>query len=114
EVSGERPIRRRPGVRGFFAYGLKKALRPFLRWYVEPLAAEQRSYNDALLKLVDELSERADQAASREEAALRSLTELEERLARLARPPGRGGGTAPPPTGAAPAASGALPRSLPH
>ena len=94
-VSAERPIRRRPGVKGFFAYGLKKALRPFLRWYVEPLAAEQRSYNDALLKLADELSERADVAASREEAARRSLTELEERLARLERRPAAGGAPAP-------------------
>jgi SAM-dependent methyltransferase len=76
-VSAERPIRRRPGVKGFFAYGLKKALRPFLRWYVEPLAAEQRSYNDALLKLVDELAE------------------LEERLARLERRRAAGGASAP-------------------
>jgi len=95
-VSAERPIRRRPGVRGFLAYGLKKVLRPFLRWYVEPLAAEQRSYNDALLKLVDEMSERADQAASREEAARRSLTELEERLARLERRPAGGSAPGPP------------------
>src|SRR5262245_5073318 len=108
-VSAERPIRRRPGVRGFFAYGLKKALRPFLRWYVEPLAAEQRSYNDARLKLVDELSERADQAASREEAALRSLTELEERLARLERRPARGGEPAPAQTVAAQPAAAAFP-----
>ena len=100
-VSAERPIRRRPGARGFFAYGLKKALRPFLRWYVEPLAAEQRSYNDALLKLVDELSERADLAASREQAARRSLTELEERLARLERRPAAGGAPAPPQSSAA-------------
>jgi SAM-dependent methyltransferase len=95
-VSAERPIRRRPGARGLVAYGVKKALRPFLRWYVEPLAAEQRGYNDALLKLVDELSERADAAGTREDAARRSLTELEERLARLERRPATGGGTAPP------------------
>jgi SAM-dependent methyltransferase len=86
-VSAERPIRRRSGARGFVAYGVKKALRPFLRWYVEPLAAEQRGYNDALLKLVDELSERGDRAAAREETARRALTELEERLARLERRP---------------------------
>src|SRR5215831_7861046 len=73
-VSAERPIARRPGVRGFFAYGLKKALRPFLRWYVEPLAAEQRGYNDALLKLVDELSERTDRAEAREEESRRAVT----------------------------------------
>jgi SAM-dependent methyltransferase len=109
-VSAERPIRRRPGVRGFAAYGVKKAVRPFLRWYVEPLAAEQRSYNDALLKLVDELSERADTAASREEAARRSLTELEERLARLERRPvASGDGPAPAQTVAAQPAAAAFP-----
>jgi len=108
-VSAERPIRRRPGARGFVAYGVKKALRPFLRWYVEPLAAEQRGYNDALLKLVDELSERADRAQSREEAAQRSLTELGERLARVERRPA-GGGVAPPPqTVAAQPAAAAFP-----
>ena len=100
-VSAERPIRRQNGVRGFIAYGVKKALRPFLRWYVEPLAAEQRGYNDALLKLVDELSERADLAAAREEAARRSLTELEERLARVERRPAAGGAQAPAQTVAA-------------
>jgi SAM-dependent methyltransferase len=86
-VSAERPIRRRPGARGFVAYGVKKALRPFLRWYVEPLAAEQRGYNDALLKLFDELCERAERAAAGEEAARRSVAELEERLLRVERRP---------------------------
>jgi SAM-dependent methyltransferase len=86
-VSAERPIRRRPGAKGFVAYGVKKALRPFLRWYVEPLAAEQRGYNDAVLKLVDELSERADRAVAGEEAARRSLAEHEQRLTRVERRP---------------------------
>jgi SAM-dependent methyltransferase len=108
-VSAERPIRRRPGVRGFVAYGVKKALRPFLRWYVEPLAAEQRGYNDALLKLVDELSERTDLATAREEAARRSLTELAERLARLERRPAAGGAPAPAPTVASQPGAAAFP-----
>ena len=108
-VSAERPITRRPGLRGFAAYGIKKALRPFLRWYVEPLAAEQRGYNDALLKLVDDLSETADRAASREDAARRSLTELEERLARVERRPGPDGGAAPARTVAAQPAAAAFP-----
>jgi len=108
-VSAERLIRRRPGVRGFVAYGVKKALRPFLRWYVEPLAAEQRGYNDALLKLVDELSERADVAARREEGAHRSLTELEERLARIERRPAAGGAPAPAQTVAAQPRAAAFP-----
>src|SRR3954463_370838 len=39
---------------------VKRVLRKLMRWYVEPLAADQRLYNNALLKLVDSLSERAD------------------------------------------------------
>jgi O-antigen chain-terminating methyltransferase len=109
-VSAERPIRRRPGAKGYVAYGVKKALRPFLRWYVEPLAAEQRGYNDALLKLVDELSEQADRVGARQEASGRSLTELDERLARVERRP-RAGGAAPAPlqTVAAQPAAAAFP-----
>jgi SAM-dependent methyltransferase len=108
-VSAERPIRRRPGARGLAAFGVKRALRPFLRWYVEPLAAEQRGYNDALLKLVDDLSETADRANSRDEASRRSLTELEERLARLERRPRADGAPAPAQTVAAQPAAAAFP-----
>jgi len=108
-VSAERPIKRRPGLNGLVAYGVKRALRPFLRWYVEPLAAEQRGYNDAMLKLVDDLSETADRAASREEAARRSLAELEERLARLERRPTPDGAAPPAQTVAAQPAAAAFP-----
>jgi O-antigen chain-terminating methyltransferase len=38
--------------------------RPLLRWYVEPLAYEQRMFNDAALKLIDSLSERLDREAA--------------------------------------------------
>jgi len=71
----------------------KRVLRKLMRWYVEPLAADQRIYNDSVLKLVDALSERSDAAASARERAERLLGELEERLTRLER---RGtGGAAP-------------------
>ena len=68
----------------------KRFLRKFMRWYVEPLAADQRVFNDSLLKLVDGLSERADANASAREQAERLVRELEERLVRLER---RGVGT---------------------
>ena len=58
-VSAERPLERRPGIKGAIAYPVKRLLRPLLRWYVEPLAAEQRAFNDAVLKLVDDLYETA-------------------------------------------------------
>src|SRR5919199_4228867 len=44
------------GLKGF----VKRVLRKLMRWYVEPLAADQRLFNDAVLKLVDALSARAD------------------------------------------------------
>src|SRR5262249_21365704 len=59
-VTAERPIERRPGLKGAIAYPLKRLLRPFLRWYVEPVAYEQRMFNDAALKLIDALYEEVD------------------------------------------------------
>src|SRR5438128_1929774 len=93
-VSAERPIERRRGAKGLVAYALKLVLRPFLRWYVEPLAAEQRSFNDAVLKVVDDLYERSHQAASARDSAARTVAELEERLLRLERR-GAAGAAAP-------------------
>jgi SAM-dependent methyltransferase len=91
-VSAERPLIRRPGLKGAIAYPVKRLLRPFLRWYVEPLAAEQRGFNDAALKLVDDLYESSNRTAAAADSARRALTELEERLTRVER---RGGSPAP-------------------
>ena len=33
-------------------------LRRLMRWYVEPAFADQRAFNDAVLKLIDDLDER--------------------------------------------------------
>ena len=74
---------------------VKRALRKLMRWYVEPLAADQRVFNDSLLKLLDALSERADAAAAGREQAELLVRELEERLVRLER---RGSGGGAPPT----------------
>ena len=84
-VSAERPIERRPGLKGTVGRPIKLALRRVLRWYVEPLAAEQRSFNDATLKLIDDLYEQADAALAGREEAGRRVRELEERLLRLER-----------------------------
>jgi O-antigen chain-terminating methyltransferase len=59
-VTAERPLERRPGVKGAFSRPLKRLLRPLMRWYVEPLAYEQRMFNDAALKLIDALYEEID------------------------------------------------------
>jgi len=69
------------GPKGF----VKRLLRKLMRWYVEPLAADQRVFNDSLLKLLDALSERADAAAAGRAHAERLMGELEERLVRLER-----------------------------
>jgi hypothetical protein len=62
-VSADRPLVRRPGLEGALVYPVKKLLRPLLRWYVAPLARQQREFNEAILQLVDELLERTDPEA---------------------------------------------------
>ncbi len=39
-----------------------------MRWYVEPLAYDQRSFNAASLRLVDDLSEQVDRLQAEVEA----------------------------------------------
>jgi hypothetical protein len=36
-----------------------------MRWYVEPAMADQRAFNDALLKLIDDLDERISRLEQR-------------------------------------------------
>src|SRR5690242_13760201 len=50
-VSAERPIVGKGGP-------IKAVLRRLMRWYVEPAFADQRAFNDAVLKLIDDLDER--------------------------------------------------------
>ena len=87
-VSADRPFLYRPGrfgrLRGLALVPLKVVLRKLMRWYVEPLAADQRRFNGAVLRLADALAER--QAAARLELERRldtldeSLPDLERRL----------------------------------
>ena len=120
-VTAERPYLAKPGLagkaRGLLLMPVKAVLRRLMRWYVEPLATDQRAFNAALLRALDELSEqfggdlaraqgelaqaqgelsatlngqRAETAA--ETAALsdrltRLVDELEERVYRLERRP---------------------------
>jgi 2-polyprenyl-3-methyl-5-hydroxy-6-metoxy-1,4-benzoquinol methylase len=85
---------------------VKRFLRKLMRWYVEPLAADQRVFNDSVLKLVDALSERADASTAGREQAERLVRELEERLERLERRgPTSGGAPAPTTVATQPAAS---------
>jgi O-antigen chain-terminating methyltransferase len=94
------------GVKG----AVKRFLRKLMRWYVEPLAADQRVFNDSVLKLVDALSERADASTAAREQADRLLHELQERLERLERRgPATGGAPAPPTTVATQPAASSVP-----
>ena len=68
-VSADRSLRLRPGVRGGLGSPVKAVLRKLMRWYVEPVAYDQRSFNAVALRLVDDLQEQVD----RLEAELRDL-----------------------------------------
>ena len=71
-VSVDRHVGGRGGAVGALYRPVKLGLRKLMRWYVEPAFADQRAYNDALLRLVDDLYDeidrlRAELAALREE-----------------------------------------------
>ena len=68
-VSADRSLRLRPGVRGGLGTPVKAVLRKLMRWYVEPLAYDQRSFNAAALRLLDDLQQQVD----RLEAEVREL-----------------------------------------
>jgi hypothetical protein len=59
-VSADRSLRLRPGVRGGAGTPVKAVLRKLLRWYVEPVAYDQRSFNAAALRLIDDLQQQVD------------------------------------------------------
>ena len=104
------PVTAERGAGGGSKGIVKRILRKLMRWYVEPMAADQRVFNDALLKLVDALSERADETAATRARAERLLRELEERLVRVERRgPARGAAPAPAPTVAAQPRAAAVP-----
>src|SRR3990172_9178539 len=66
--SAGRSLRLRPGVRGGLATPVKAVLRKLMRWYVEPLAYDQRSFNAASLRLIDDLQAQADRLQAEVEA----------------------------------------------
>ena len=78
-TSAQVPVRRRAssamtargGAVGALYTPVKLILRKLVRWYVEPVFADQRAYNDALLRLVDDLYDETDRLRA-ELDALRS------------------------------------------
>jgi SAM-dependent methyltransferase len=73
QVSADRPFLYKPGlagrIRGYVLIPIKWVLRKLMRWYVEPVAADQRAFNSSVLALVDLLTERVDSLTERIEAA---------------------------------------------
>ena len=67
-VSADRSLRLRPGVRGGLGTPVKAVLRKLMRWYVEPLAYDQRSFNAAALRLLDDLQAQVDRLEAEVEA----------------------------------------------
>ena len=67
-VSADRSLQLRPGLRGKLANPAKAVLRKLMRWYVEPLAYDQRSFNAAALRLIDDLEARVAQLEAQLEA----------------------------------------------
>jgi hypothetical protein len=63
-VSADRSLRLRPGVGGGIATPVKAVLRKLMRWYVEPLAYDQRSFNAEPLRLIDDLQAQVDRLES--------------------------------------------------
>jgi hypothetical protein len=68
-VSADRSLRLRPGVRGGIGTPVKAILRKLMRWYVEPLAYDQRSFNAAALRLIDDLQDQVDRLQAELETA---------------------------------------------
>jgi hypothetical protein len=76
-VTAERGFEHRPDrrsrVQAWIYVPIKRVLRKLMRWYVEPLAAQQRSFNLTTLNLVDELTERLNADVRRLEQRLEAL-----------------------------------------
>jgi hypothetical protein len=68
-VTAERPNLYRHGrwgrLRGALLVPPKAILRRLLRWYVEPLATDQRAFNAGVLRLADELGGHLDRLEDR-------------------------------------------------
>ena len=80
-VSADRPFLYRPGrlgrAIGLVLVPVKSVLRRLMSWYVQPLAIDQRAFNSAVLRVLDELVERTNREFGRVE---RSLDDLGARL----------------------------------
>jgi len=83
-VTADRPYLYKPGlagrIRGVILIPLKFVLRKLMRWYVEPLAADQRAFNASVLRLSDSLLERIEGVAQTSTQGAQTLAADLERL----------------------------------
>jgi hypothetical protein len=79
-VAVDRLLERGPGMRGWVVYAAQRALRTSMSWYVAPFAAEQRHFNHAVLRLVDELDRRVAATDARLEAVEARMAQIEGRV----------------------------------
>jgi hypothetical protein len=59
-VTADRPTGGRGGAAGAAMRPVKLAVRRLTRWYVEPVFADQRAFNNAALKLIDDLQQQVE------------------------------------------------------
>ena len=78
-VSADRPFHSKPGlagrIRGYVLVPVKWVLRKLMRWYVEPVAADQRAFNASVLALVDSLTERSEQIRQEAQARMDQISQ---------------------------------------
>jgi SAM-dependent methyltransferase len=83
-VTADRPYLYKPGlagrIRGIVLIPLKFVLRKLMRWYVEPVAADQRAFNASVLRLSDSLHQRIETVAETSARGAQTLAVDLERL----------------------------------
>jgi hypothetical protein len=67
-VSADQPPAGRGGAAGAALKPVKLVLRRLMRWYVEPVFADQRAFNDAVLRLIDDIYEQLDRDRAERDA----------------------------------------------
>src|SRR5262245_23925209 len=79
QVSADRPFLYKPGlagrIRGYVLIPVKWVLRKLMRWYVEPVAADQRAFNASVLALADSLTERIETSRQTADARMDQIAQ---------------------------------------
>jgi hypothetical protein len=86
-VSADRPYYYRPGrlgrARGLLLLPMKAVLKKLMRWYVEPVAHDQRQFNGAAVRMFDELAAQVGSLLVENRELRGRVERLSEELAEL-------------------------------